>query len=708
MSGINFTQLRTVANPGLEGSGATDAIQVKANSSTGGLAVDTNGVGIQLGSGTVTLTGATWAFDTGSNLTRTGASFSGSQVPNADWVASQIATGVSWGYPVLDVVQLDDTGSGAVRQAVAFYLANDAAVGDTFRITDGSTTETWTAIAGASTGFSFQQGTSASATMTELAAQISAASTLWDATVVTALNSINAGTGEVLVIYRTTQAAADDRIMTDGTANTTPADWKYVNFNGEDTYSSAVTANLPSVDPAQKEFGPGKLSAGLAGGEAHVTLNGDSQYVWDADGTAWTQISGTGSITAGAGLTKSGNTIDINSGTGSLNGIQVNANTIGLALGTSGGLKLTTNELFIEPGDFAGTGLEDDGSDNLRIAAAAAGNGITGGAGSALAVQADGTTGGNVEPANVTSNGVGVNIANIAGTGLEADGAANLRIAAAAAGAGLTGGAGAALAVDGTEATFKSPARVRTTADVDVSAGNSPDAVDGITLAVGDRILIGAAEQTTDSECGIYEMTVDGGGTDDNTWVRTADAPTGSEAAGWYVQVLEGSTHGDALFRVDANLGGATTGTDGWSLATFSGADTTRSAGDGLVDGTGLNLDVDPDSTTGGNIQPVNVVSNGVGVDISAIAGTGIEADGSANLRLATQGNGIAGGAGSTLSVDPATEVAGSRAAVYVGADGVGVNLASRVVVLLVAVARFCPWASRTAWLSRPTRSALT
>jgi hypothetical protein len=46
--------------------------------------------------------------------------------------------------------------------------------------------------------------------------------------------------------------------------------------------------------------------------------------------------------------------------------------------------------LNIEPADFAGSGLEDDGSDNLRIAAAAAGDGLTGGAGSALALDIDG------------------------------------------------------------------------------------------------------------------------------------------------------------------------------------------------------------------------------------------------------------------------------------------------------------------------------
>lgn len=72
-----------------------------------------------------------------------------------------------------------------------------------------------------------------------------------------------------------------------------------------------------------------------------------------------------------------------------------------------------------------GAGLEIS-SDTVRISAAAAGDGLKGGAGSAL----------DIEPAN------------FAGAGLEDDGSDNLRIAAAAAGDGLQGGAGSALAVD--------------------------------------------------------------------------------------------------------------------------------------------------------------------------------------------------------------------------------------------------------------------
>lgn len=97
--------------------------------------------------------------------------------------------------------------------------------------------------------------------------------------------------------------------------------------------------------------------------------------------------------------------------------------------------------------------------------------------------------------------------------------------------------------------------------------------------------------------------------------------------------------------------------------------------GNGLTGAAGSSLSVDPDSETGGNTQPVSVNSNGVGLDISAIVGTGIEADGSANIRLAVQGNGISGGAGSTLSVKADVTTGGDTAPVAVAANGVGVDV---------------------------------
>lgn len=152
------------------------------------------------------------------------------------------------------------------------------------------------------------------------------------------------------------------------------------------------------------------------------------------------------------------------------------------------------------------------------------------------------------------------------------------------AGTGLTNSSNG-VDVDGSAASFKTPCRLKTSADVTL-AGGAPDTVDGVSVNLGDRILV--ADQTTTSEDGIYEVQTVGTGSN-GTWVRTADAPVGGGAAGWYIQVLEGTL--ENLYKVDANLGGATIGTDDWSLTVFSGG-ASRTAGLGLTDGAGNDLDV--------------------------------------------------------------------------------------------------------------------
>lgn len=49
------------------------------------------------------------------------------------------------------------------------------------------------------------------------------------------------------------------------------------------------------------------------------------------------------------------------------NGINFNGNVVEAALKAAGGLKFDAGEIAVEPGDFAGEGLLDDGSDNLAI-----------------------------------------------------------------------------------------------------------------------------------------------------------------------------------------------------------------------------------------------------------------------------------------------------------------------------------------------------
>ena len=74
------------------------------------------------------------------------------------------------------------------------------------------------------------------------------------------------------------------------------------------------------------------------------------------------------------------------------------------------GLTADGTQLVADTAQLAGTGLESS-SDSIRIAAAAAGNGLTGGGGSALAAQADATGGANLATVvDVNSNGIAVKI----------------------------------------------------------------------------------------------------------------------------------------------------------------------------------------------------------------------------------------------------------------------------------------------------------
>jgi hypothetical protein len=76
------------------------------------------------------------------------------------------------------------------------------------------------------------------------------------------------------------------------------------------------------------------------------------------------------------------------------------------------GIDITAGVIDVDVTDLVGTGIEDDGSNNFRLAAAGFGNGLTGGGGTAVSIQADSTTGVTVAPLSVTGNGAGVTVDN--------------------------------------------------------------------------------------------------------------------------------------------------------------------------------------------------------------------------------------------------------------------------------------------------------
>lgn len=121
-----------------------------------------------------------------------------------------------------------------------------------------------------------------------------------------------------------------------------------------------------------------------------------------------------------------------------------------------------------------------------------------------------------------------------------------------------------------------------TTANVDLTPGNAPSSIDGVTLTDGMRILV--KSQTAPAENGIYVYDL---ATDD--LVRAEDYNVAAEVdSGDFVFVDSGNTYGNTGW-VQTNTV-ATLGTDAITWVQFSGAGT-YTAGDGLtLDGTEFNV----------------------------------------------------------------------------------------------------------------------
>lgn len=89
------------------------------------------------------------------------------------------------------------------------------------------------------------------------------------------------------------------------------------------------------------------------------------------------------------------------------------------------------------------------------------------------------------------------------------------------------------------DATFKRSVKAATTANITLSATQT---IDGIVLAVGDRVLV--KDQTTTSQNGIYVVSA-------TAWTRALDADTASKIASALVAVDSGTVNGGKLFDND-------------------------------------------------------------------------------------------------------------------------------------------------------------
>jgi hypothetical protein len=108
-----------------------------------------------------------------------------------------------------------------------------------------------------------------------------------------------------------------------------------------------------------------------------------------------------------------------------------------------------------------------------------------------------------------------------------------------------------ALIAAGAANDYKASVRVATTANIASLVGGAPDTVDGITLVLGNRVLV--KDQSTGAQNGIYTVTTLGTGAN-GTWTRATDADTAGELnSGALVPVEEGTVSADTLWMLTTN-----------------------------------------------------------------------------------------------------------------------------------------------------------
>lgn len=215
---------------------------------------------------------------------------------------SMVVQGRIWREALLVPEQLLNGASGGILQAELAYVAATLSTtpADTFTISDGTTTETWTAVAGAPAAFQFTAGVSAAADQTALVAAINNDSTLWSAVETSGLDDYFAGTPTAqFVVYRTATvdpATTADRLYGTLFSATSIKVCEFASLLQDYTSAAATESDLPAADPSAKRFGMGRQFANLISVETHLAVEDNSQWTWDEDDDLWQLTGGVGAV----------------------------------------------------------------------------------------------------------------------------------------------------------------------------------------------------------------------------------------------------------------------------------------------------------------------------------------------------------------------------------------------------------------------------
>ena len=162
---------------------------------------------------------------------------------------------------------------------------------------------------------------------------------------------------------------------------------------------------------------------------------------------------------------------------------------------------------------------------------------------------------------------------------------------------------------------YKKPCRVATTTNINSLSTGAPNSVDGISLLIGDRVLV--KDQDTSSQNGIYVVDVVGTGSN-GSWSRSSDFSDDIDILnGSQLYVISGNINGNKTFLLESpnqailNISGLT-----FSGVTLSGGATgaTGPQGDigptGATGATGPQGDIGPTGATGATGPGFTTISN--------------------------------------------------------------------------------------------------
>lgn len=616
-----------------------DSIQMGAV----GIGTAPSSTGINLASGDLTVTGSSNIDVSGTTGVISGlpASPTGATEAASKAYVDNIATGNTWRPPVITMEMISDTLASA---------PGSPAVGDSY-VTAGVGTVNITAVNTTGETFTVAEDKSSLASGDVI---LVAGSTGNDGYYTVASTS---GTGPTVITVNedVTDATADGTIdhCTPGNAWDTVGPKKIVTYDGT-SWDVLTAQNLDGIQEGDrvvvKETGNGGSftnasyiyeyngtswdsntpSTGwsvLVQDYAHTGYFDNTAWVYEASNTDWIQFNGAGQIAAGDGLTKSGNTLNVGAG----NGISVAADTVAAAGEALGGITVTASGIGVTPhtatdgsGITLATGDEiliadaDDTWDTKRVTLAKLqdfissegldytltdGNGIVdfsfdGSADASVTVEAADNS------IDVAAGGISVGFSTTV-PGLEtADG--GVRIAAAAAGNGLSGGGGAALAVDVNDATDGSAGTVANNDQILYSDTDDSNATKRTTIAKLQDAIAAENADLTDGN-GILDFTYNGGSAA-SIAVSVTDTTDGS--------ALDLAT-GDEFLFADASDSSATKKT---TLAKIQAG--VAALNSDLTDGNGI-----ADFTYDGS-SPASIVVEAVSADRITVGASGIDVAG--------------------------------------------------------------------------------